>query len=154
LYRHRGSDEMILDRFRQLLALEHVSTRVLPPQEELLQLEDDTWEGEIDWNNGRDHVTIAFVASAKGPGAMHRSQINSAIQKLESLEAIAKEALRRHAPIGIAAELFTLFAFDVGDVSDLEVGRFDLSFSHPDDPDGFFNVHFDNWVVDTVVRND
>ena len=145
-------ERMLLEKLRGLLAPDRQSVRVLPPQEELLQLEDDNWEGEIGWNDGRSQVSISFVASLDGPSLFQRSLIDSAIQRLESLEAVAKEALRND--IGLLPERFSLFGFDVGEASDLETGRCVLSFNHPDDPDGFFNVHFANWVVDTVVRND
>jgi hypothetical protein len=147
-------DAMILDKLRQLLAPHHLSTRVLPAQEALLQLENDTWEGEIDWNGGRSHVAISFVAPPEGPSTLHRSQIDSAIQRLESLEVVAREALRSATTIRLTPDRFWLFAFDVGDESDLDDGRCALSFNHPDDPAGFYNVHFADWAVGTVVRND
>jgi hypothetical protein len=63
---HRSQILLVREKLRNLLGSQNVVPRVLPSQEDLLQLDDESWEGEIEWNHGRHHVAISFVASAEG----------------------------------------------------------------------------------------
>jgi hypothetical protein len=97
-----------------------------------------------------DLITFAFTVSGRN-GEPVFSVISAS---LIVAGVIICRRLRRDARLAIAPQGLTLFAFDVGDESGLEERRCVLSFKHSDDPDGFFNVHFDGWAVDAVVRND
>jgi hypothetical protein len=65
----------------------------VPPPEDLLQLEDGTWEGQIQWNGDRSKIAVTLEADESGPSGTYREACYGILTRLGAIEKEAREAL-------------------------------------------------------------